>query len=76
MTTVNPTGSLASLGSGSAAPGSVYTLGPVATGTTVVPPGAEATVLAVVANGAAAEVRFGPPADTVATVPEGLLGIA
>jgi hypothetical protein len=76
MTAVSPAGSVAQAGGGSSASQSVYTLGPVVEGAKVVPSGSQATVLAVLANGAAAEVRFGPPVSAVATLPERLLGIA
>jgi hypothetical protein len=76
MTAVSPAGSVAYTSDGSSAAQSVYTLGPVQDGTTVVPSGSQATVLAVLAGGAAEEVRFGPPVSAVATLPERLLAIA
>jgi hypothetical protein len=76
MTTVSPVGPFVALGDGSATAKSVYTLGPVLAGTTVVPQGSQATVLAVLASGAAEEVRFGPPVSEVVTVSDRLLGVA
>jgi hypothetical protein len=54
----------------------VTTMGPITSGTSHIPQGANGTVIAEVGNGATLEVLFGPPVSATEDVSESLLAVA
>jgi hypothetical protein len=54
----------------------VTTMGPITSGLSQIPQGANGTVIADFGNGAACEVLFGPPVSATETVTDSLLAVA